>query len=357
VDGGDATTRSSAIAERVLDRQRRIPAGVVVGVGGREHPVIVGRGELGPDRPEAPGPATIFELGSITKVFTATLLALLAGEGVVGLDEPVNDLLPARAQLPARGRPVTLQDLSTHTSGLPRLPIGWLRRSIAHRQDPYAAFSDHDLDRAVSAAKLRREPGARVRYSNFGAGLLGHALAARTGVDYASLVEQRVCAPLGLADTRVAVAEPDLPRYADGHDARGRQVPHWTMAVLAGAGALRSTATDQLAFLAAQYRGTDDRVAATTGGPAVQRAIELTQQPRHSSGGGMRQCLGWMLVGDGPDLGRRLLVHTGGTGGFRSFCAVAPYRELRVVVLSNSARPVDKLGWAMVRAARDDSAG
>lgn len=275
---------------------------------------------------------TVFEVGSVTKVFTSLLLAVMVAAGEVALDEPLAGLYP-ELRLPTRGRPVTLVDLATHSSGFPRLPPGLLRQALRHRDDPYAAFSADDVVRAMERTRLRREPGTRPRYSNFGAGVLGEALARRAGQPYAELVHDRVCAPLGLADTTVGRSAEQLDRRAVGHDRRGRPVPDWRMDSLPGMGALHSTAADLARFLAAQVDPESTPLAA---------AIRLTQEPRLRLGRTGQQALGWMcspLPRSRP--GTTVHWHNGGTGG--SFSYVGFVREARagVVLLTNTARPVD----------------
>jgi CubicO group peptidase (beta-lactamase class C family) len=275
MSNAEAEVRSRV--EAILARRARRLVGVAVGVGHEGRVWTFEHGRLGPDRPHPPAPDTIFEIGSITKVFTATLLALLAERGSVALDDPANRYLPAGAQLPVRGRPITLLDLATHSSGLPRLPKGLLWTSMLHhRDDPYALFTVSDLERAVREARLKGEPGKKVRYSNFGAGLLGHVLALSAGRPYEELVRERICGPLGLSDTRIEVPDRDLGRFAGGHDRRGRPVPHWELPALAGAGALRSTVADLLRFLELQ-RG--------DGPEALRLAARATHEPRLRRGG------------------------------------------------------------------------
>ncbi len=337
----DPNSPFEACVESVLDRHAGRMVGVAVGVGCEGGTWTFGRGRVGQDRPGPPASDTIFEIGSITKVFTATLLAVMVEEGMVALDDPVNRYLPAGARLPARGRPVTLLDLATHSSGLPRLPKGLLRMSMLHHRDnPYAAFTVAHLQRAVAGARPKREPGEKVRYSNFGAGLLGHVLALRAGQSYEALVRERICDPLGLLDTRVEVPARDLQRFADGHDRRGRTVPHWELPSLAGAGALRSTVADMVRFLELQHRH---------GRGVLERAAHLTHEPRLRRRR-LTQCLGWMSL-ESRD-GRRLLWHDGGTGGFRSFCAFDPQAQAHVAVLSNSARWVNRIGFRIAEALR-----
>jgi serine-type D-Ala-D-Ala carboxypeptidase/endopeptidase len=160
----------------------------------------------------------------------------------------------------------------------------------------------------------------------------------RAGRDYEQLVQERICRPLELEDTRVAVLAAAYERFAQGHNWRGRPVPHWDLPVLAGAGALRSTVADLLAFL---------RLQLGDGEPSLVRAAALTHAPRSRHRGGLAVGLGWTRL---PLLGteHELLFHNGGTGGFRSFAGFVPATHTAVVVLSNSARSVDALGFRIL---------
>ena len=227
-----------------LDGRARKHVGIVVGVRRGGETTIVGRGRVADDRTRAPDERTIFEIGSITKVFTATLLADMAREGLVALDDPVQRHLPDGVVIPVRGRPITLADLATHTSGFPRLPEGLLRRALRDGANPYASFTVDDLQAAIPVTKPRREPGRKIKYSNYGVGLLGHVLALRAGTTYEELVAGRITGPLRMTDTSIAVPDDKLDRFAEGHSRRGKPVSNWDLPALAGAGALRSTVSD-----------------------------------------------------------------------------------------------------------------
>jgi D-alanyl-D-alanine-carboxypeptidase/D-alanyl-D-alanine-endopeptidase len=326
------------LVAELLERHARRHVGVVVGVLRDGQTWVVGSGTAGRGGPSPPVADTIFEIGSVTKVFTATLLAGMVEEGLLALDDPVQRYLPTGVELPVRGRPITLGDLATHTAGLPRLPHSFVLRSLRHRRNPYAWFTINDLYAGLPATRLRREPGGRPRYSNLGYGLLGHVLALRAGCGYGQLVQERVCHPLGLADTRVAVPAAMRHRFAQGHSRRGRPVPHWEIPALAGAGALRSTVADLLAFLRLQVEDAE--------APLVH-AAKLTHAPRarHRR---VAVGLGWTRL---PLLGTEhaLLFHNGGTGGFRSFAGFVPSTHTAAVVLSNSARSVDALGFRILQ--------
>lgn len=182
-----------AAALRPLLEAARGPAAAVAAVRGTERAVL-GSGRA--------GEAARFETGSLTKTFTALLLAELAARGEVRYGDRADRYLPFR--LP--GPPLTLLHLATHTSGLPRLPPGLLTRAVRSGwlSNPYAGFGEDDLLDALRRTPLRHRPGSRVHYSNFGGGLLGHVLARAaggTGGDYAALLAERVTGPLGLPDT------------------------------------------------------------------------------------------------------------------------------------------------------------
>jgi D-alanyl-D-alanine-carboxypeptidase/D-alanyl-D-alanine-endopeptidase len=326
------------LVAELLVRHARRHVGVAVRMLRGGQTWTVGSGTAGPAGPSPPAANTIFEIGSVTKVFTATLLAGMVEDGLLALADPVQNFLPMGVELPARGRAITLADLATHTAALPRLPHGFLRPSLRQRRNPYAWFTVDDLYTGLPATRLRRAPGGRPRYSNLGFGLLGHVLALRAGREYEQLVQERICRPLELEDTHVSVPAAARGRFAQGHDRRGRPVPHWDLPVLAGAGALRSTVADLLAFL---------RLQLGDGEAALARAAALTHAPRSRHRGGLAVGLGWTRL---PLRGaeHELLFHNGGTGGFRSFAGFVPTTHTAVVVLANSARSVDALGFRIL---------
>ena len=221
-------------------------AGLVVGylAGGEER--VAGYGHDGPGDPGAPGPGTIFEIGSITKVFTGLLLADLAAHGVVGLDDPLARYLPVPEVWE-----ITLADLSSHAAGLGRNPRGTLRGWLRDRHNPFVSLSVEDVHQGLARTRLRRRRSGRARYSNLGAGLLGQALERAAGQPYERLVRERICHPLGMPDTVVVPSAEQAARVAVGHTRRGRPVPPFEIPALAAAGALRSTAADMLRFLEA----------------------------------------------------------------------------------------------------------
>lgn len=268
-----------------------------------------------------PDAYTGFELGSITKTFTALLLADMAARGEVGYQDPISAYLPPEAT-PHRmpDQPITLLHLATHTGGLPRLPTNFYPQAVrSWRTNPYAHYSLNHLYRASARIRPRHRPGARVRYSNFGVGLLGQLLANAAGRDYQDLVIDRVCRPLGMTNTRVV---PDAT-YATGHR-RGRPVPPWEMGALAAAGVLRSNATHLLGYLHAQLHPQ------TTPLDAALRAV---QQPRVPAKGKDRICLAWNYRAFRD---YDLFFHSGATRGFTAFVGFSPQAKTGVAALANA---------------------
>ncbi len=266
---------------------------------------------------------TVFEIGSATKVFTSLLLADAVQRDEVALTDPVSKCLPSDVKVPERGgRMITLADLATHTSGLPRLPANLAPKDPSN---PYADYSVAQLYAFLSSYQLPREIGSKYEYSNLGAGLLGHALSRRAGMDYESLVRTRVTEPLGMTSTAITLNDALKARLAPGHDATGARVANWDIPTLAGAGALRSTANDLLTLLAAELRYASSPLAAAM--DAMLKVRRPTGTP------GLEIALGWH-VRVRPS-GGDIVWHNGGTGGYRSIIAFNPVARTGVIVLSN----------------------
>jgi serine-type D-Ala-D-Ala carboxypeptidase/endopeptidase len=276
---------------------------------------------------------SVFQIGSVTKVFTALALADAVARGELTLDTPLAAVLPGTPTSRA-GAAITLGHLATHTSGLPRLPPGLLRQALRSRDDPYRDVTAEYLLGALAASRLRSEPGTRIRYSNFGAALLGHALSRHAGRPYGQLVAQRLTGPLAMPDTAVDLRPGQAGRKAVGHSRRGKAVPDWHMGAMPGAGALYSTVPDLLRLLRAHLRPDDT---------ALPDAVRLVQQPQVRKNRWLQVGLGWFLS-PVRSTGCTALWHNGGTGGFTSYVALAPAAGAGVVVLADTARSVDRLG-------------
>jgi D-alanyl-D-alanine-carboxypeptidase/D-alanyl-D-alanine-endopeptidase len=193
---------------------------------------------------------SIFEIGSITKTFTALLLARMCEEGEVALSDPLSKFIPRSAAI-GNARQITLLDLATHTARLPRVPRNLVVEALRNRADPYARY-DHDrLEDALARLRPKSRLGVKFRYSNFGFAALGLALEKAAGIPYGELVVSRVSEPLGLPDTSPTPPKDETGRYLSGHKKVGRRVPPWNLASFAPAGVLKSTVDDMLVYIRA----------------------------------------------------------------------------------------------------------
>ena len=265
---------------------------------------------------------TIFEIGSISKVFTALLLADAAERQEVALTDPVAKYLPASVRMPKRGRDITLQDLATHTSGLPRLPTNL---SLKDAANPYADYSVDQLYAFLSSYELPRDVGAQYEYSNLGGGLLGHALALRAGMSYEALVESRITRPLGMTSTRITLPSEMKSRLATGYGPMLQPAANWDLPTLAGAGALRSTGNDLLTFLSTAI--------GLKPSPLARAFASMIGTRRPANTPTLEIALGWHVF---TANNRAVFWHDGGTGGYRSFMGFDPKTQVGVVVLSNA---------------------
>lgn len=346
----DKAQELGTLAQTTADRLARQHVGVVVAAVSDGHVGFAGTGTTGGTSSGTPGAGTLFEIGSVTKTFTALALARMAVAGTVALDEPLARLLPNGSVVPSRGgQEITLQHLATHTSGLPRLPKGMLLRALLrpHTPDPYAGCTTEMLLSGLARTRLRSTPGQRVHYSNLGAGLLGLALARRAGTTYEQLVTTHVCDPLGMSDTVVAAPATRPGRLAQGHDSRRRPTPPWNLADLAGAGGLWSTATDLVSYVRAQLDG--------SGPTELAEAIRLSRQVEHRNSPFAWMHLGWSAHRLHPRQGAHLQIwHNGGTGGFSSFVGFDPETRAAVIVLSNTQRTVDAPAFDLLRTLQNE---
>lgn len=320
----------------VANVETRIAAGenegVFIGVVSLEGTRTAAFGQLAADRAGAPDSTTLFEIGSITKVFTALLLAEMAARGEVALDDPIAAFLPDTLDV-AFGDRVTLAHLAAHTSGLPRLPTNLAFENPA---DPYAAYGEDDLYAFLERNTLQREPGDAYEYSNLGMGLLGHLLARHAGTTYEALLRTRVLGPLGLDDTVVSLASEQQERLAPGHSG-GRRAANWTFDVLGGAGALRSTGADLLRFVRANLGYVETPLAEEL---AAVRGVRTS-----GAEDSIAVALGWH-VRTTPNAA--VVAHAGGTGGYRSFVGLDMESRRGVVVLTNANSDIADIGYHLL---------
>lgn len=282
---------------------------------------------------------SVFEIGSVGKVFTALLLADMVDRGHVALADPVAKWLPPHLKVPKRGdRFITLADLATHTSGLPFMTD---ERPALNAVLPYSGMA---LEQFLSRYALPRDPGASWDYSNVGYWLLGEALTTRGGMRYDELLQTRVLAPLKLRSTATALTPRLRSQLAVGHDAVLQPaLPPDAISIYSAMGpaigmGVVSTANDLSTLLAVAMGYERSPLAAS------MAAMLNTRRPM----GGNEQALGWIVTGKG---GEQVILHEGGTWGSVSAVAWDPRARIGVVVLSNQLSSVTDIALHLLRPA------
>ncbi|RIK75699.1 MAG: serine hydrolase [Planctomycetota bacterium] len=322
-----------ALAQPLIDEG--LVVGMVVGITNGGQTEFYAYGESARGSGLAPSADTVYEIGSISKAFTGSILAAMVAAGEVQLDDPVQRYLPESATMPVRGdQPITLERLATHTSGLPRLPDNM---DPDDPDNPYADYGEEELYEFLNHHKLSRSPG-KAEYSNLGMGLLGHVLARRAGTTYEQLLLARIAGPLGMTDTTITLREDQRSRLAAAYTVSLEPTKNWDIPTLAGAGGIRSTARDMIRYLEANLADDDAPLA---------KSLKLAHEKRRDLGDGQAIGLGWHIARDG-----QTRWHNGMTGGYASWASIVPEKRVGVVVLSNTATlKITELGELITRAA------
>jgi D-alanyl-D-alanine-carboxypeptidase/D-alanyl-D-alanine-endopeptidase len=324
IEVDDDEAISDILRRRVEVERRAVGMAVCVVTPNHKRFVTWGRERLGDVRPVTS--ETVFEIGSITKVFTALLLADMMRRAEVALDDPVARHLPGDFHLPTSdGHQITLADLATHTSGLPRFPPfsgtplspSWLQGM--------ARFGVEDFKSWLDNFSPQRPAGTAWEYSNAGYALLGMALAHRGGQPFELLLKSRVIDPIGLHDTTFHPTAAMGSRLAEGHDPALKPLPPLDLGIFIAAGALRSTPRDLSRFAAAILPSSAARI-------AHDDRLLLTVQRAAPSIGGM-QALGWEVL-DAP--GGAFVSKDGVTLGQAASMVFDSDRRQAIVAFSNT---------------------
>ncbi|MCC8423803.1 serine hydrolase [Mucilaginibacter sp. UR6-11] len=284
---------------------------------------------------QLPTPATIYEVGSISKTFTATLLAWFVNEDKVSLSDPITKYLPDSVAANPALKGITLVNLSNHTSGLNGLPSNFESQKNYQESNPYKNYTRDQLFTYLKTCTLRSEPGKKYAYSNLAVGLLGIILERVSGKPYEQLVTEIICKPLGLKSTVQHISPLLAARFAPVYDENAVETSAWDFDALAACGSIRSDITDLLLYAKANM------VPANT---KLYKAFELTHQiTLHTE---PQVGLGWHIIkADGVSY----YFHNGGTGGSRSFLAYNAEKGLIVILLSNADVSTDGVGVEILK--------
>ena len=314
-------------------------AGLVVGVVHQGRSVVVGRGSTGQRDGGRPDGRTVFQIASLTKPFTGTILAELIRAGAVAATDPLDRHLSRAPHLPAyQGRPIRLVDLATHTAGLPNVPetpnFSWSR--LEDPRNPYKPLTPAEVAAWLAGYELSVPPGTRFRYSNVGMAVLGEALSTAAGSTYDELLRRVVTERFGLKDTALRLTAEQRARKAVGH-ARGTEVPDWEAPAMLPSFGLYSTVDDLLVWLRANMGDCPGGCTADTVQTLALAQTVQVQGPALADPGALGQgamALGWFVAWARD--GTPIYWHSGATGGFNAYMAVSRAHRWAVVALTNT---------------------
>jgi D-alanyl-D-alanine-carboxypeptidase/D-alanyl-D-alanine-endopeptidase len=292
---------------------------------------------------------SVFFIGSITKTLTALLLQEMADRGELKLADPVSKYLPSSVKMPRHGgKEITLLNLATHTAGFPHDSDNMTGKDW---QEEFETYTVDKMYAYLSGFKLSRDPGAEYEYSNFGAVLLGHTLSLRAGTNFESLLLDRICRPLHMADTRISLTKAMKSRLAMGHHPSGAPYPPAQLDLYAPAGGVHSTASDLLKYLSAQVGLTSTSLA-----PSIEKTHLIRYRDSHGYPGGTETnyygniAMPWMQRGGPSPAGMLLFGHAGGTGSYHNWVGFDVQQRRGVVALTTSSRfSIQDIGQDVLR--------
>lgn len=326
----------------------KVPHGLVIGIYKDGNSFFKGYGTVDNQRTVAPKSTTNFQIASVSKLFTASLLQILCDEGSISMNATLDELIGGSTPLSSDVKQVTLKQLVTHTSGFPRVPKPLIAKIIklAGKEnvmlDPYSHLDLQFIFDYLKTAEGKRKSG-RFDYSNFGMGLLGHLLEIATGRDFESLVAEKVLAPLDMRGTGITLTQEMGEQLAQGCTAKGELAPMWTFSSLAGAGAFTSNVEDMMGFVRANIE--DDL-------PNSQ-SFKKMHLPQFGGVTG----IGWIqpTFFDRFFGNQKIIWHNGMVGGYASYVSIDLNAKTGIVLLTNQAVDVTMLGMVLTRQVRSQS--
>ncbi|HWL00550.1 MAG TPA: serine hydrolase domain-containing protein [Parapedobacter sp.] len=292
-------------------------------------------GETENGNKQLPDENTLFEIGSISKTFTATLLAYLAQTQLLSIDDTITNYLPDSVAANPDLRRITLKQLANHTSGLPRMPANIEATAAAHPLDPYKDYTKADLYSFLVSYKATTPPDSIYLYSNLGYGLLGDILSTIYDKSYDEMIQEIICQPLDLKNT-TEFPNPDSQYVAKVYNEDGQETPLWSFDAFTAHGALKSSVKDLLTYAKAHFKMPETD---------LEHALARTRQFTYFNPPDTDIGLGWHMNLMGDEL---IYWHNGGTFGSSSYMAFSPDRKMAVIVLSNTAEPVDSVGVSIL---------
>lgn len=336
------------LAVQIDDEIKKYPAhGLVVGIYKNGKTYIKGYGNIGRDSQTVPDGATVFQIASVSKLFTASTLQVLCDEGVVNMDSTLSELIGDTYPLSPKVQNITLRQLATHTSGLPRVPKSLMKQLSSTMsdeevmKDPYNHFGSETIFAYLKTAEDTGKSGG-FEYSNYGMGLLGHILELKTKQPLETLLAQKLLTPLGMNNTAITLTPSMQAHLAQGYTEDDKPAQLWTFKSLAGAGALNSNVEDMLKFVRANIENSP-----------ISPSLKKMHAPQIKGDTG----IGWMQAGtiDKWIGNNGMIWHNGMVGGYASYVSIDTQAKTGLVVLSNKAVDVTMLGMMLTHTVRTQS--
>jgi len=334
----DLEAKLNELIKPLLDGKKNMSMAVGLFDVNSETPRMFFFGKVSKEDPSKPNENTVYEIGSITKTFTTTMLVMLERDGKLKINDPVQNYLPEGTTIHnfSSTAPLKLYHLATQTSGLPRLPVNMVMNKDMDVNNPYKKYGEAELLNFANNYIPEYEPGTKYLYSNAGFGLLGYAMERASGKTYEELLKSYIADSLGMTMTSTIINTDMEKNLAKPYNEKGEPAFNWDFDVMEGAGAIKSNMSDMVKYLAFQM-GKTEKMEYNEGLKLIQTRRFETDIPNTAIG------LGWHISETMWD--RTVIWHDGGTGGYRSFMGFIPETNTGVVVLSNQAN--DVTGTAM----------
>ena len=327
------------VAEKIKQKQLK---GIVIGIVTPDKVFIKGFGLVSDNSTDVPDSSTIFELASIGKLFTTSVLQMGVSRGDFDLNDKISKHLASKVAV-SNACTATLLNLATHTSGFPSLPKNMLDK-MQDEQNPYKNLQISDLYDYLKTCNENKAIGD-CEYSNFGMGVLGHILELKYNKKYEDIVKTEICNPLKMTNTTINLSPEQGKKLAQGYDQQGLPNPVWQDPVLQGAGSFLSNAEDMVKFIKANL---DENYS------PISPNLMACHTPQLNGETG----LGWHLANTFVDnlVGIKGLVwHNGGAGGYSSYLAIDKKTKSGLIILSNSANDVTELGQRIMQGVKNIS--
>ena len=326
--------------------------GFIIGVKYQDSVFFYGYGSISKDFKQVPDENTIFEIGGLTKTFTSSLVSILVEEGKMDFEKPLNDYLPA-AEKNEVTQQITIDQLLTHTSRLPRMPLEFGVKEI-EKNNPYAHYTKQDLMEFYKdyiplepkkKKKQKRRNQKKKNTDNYSYSHLNYALAevaieSSQNTSFEKLLTDKILDPINMSDTRIELSENQKTRLAVGYTTSGQSTPPWTFQSFKASEGLKSTAKDLIKYAEAHMGESNSR---------LTKAFYTTHEGRKATNRNKKveSARGWHVIS--PKKYHDIILHTGNTNGHRSYLAFVKESETAVVILTNSEHNLYNLGYYILR--------